>query len=236
MIDTPATTPLLQCTDLTAGYGPIAVVHDLELSVAPGEVVALVGPNGAGKTTTLLCLAGELTPMRGQVSFLGAPTSDPMHVRCRRGLGFVTEGRSAIMDLTTAENLKVAGVPVERAVDAFPELARLLRRRAGLLSGGEQQMLCLARALGRSPKVLLADELSLGLAPIIVDRLLATVRRAANEDRIGVLLVEQHVQKALAIADHVIVLQRGRVALSGTPDEVRARLSEVESAYLSDAS
>jgi branched-chain amino acid transport system ATP-binding protein len=226
---------VLACTQLIAGYGPIAVVHEIDLAVEAGEVVALLGPNGAGKTTTLLCLAGELTPMSGEVSFLGAPTKDPMFVRCQNGLSYVTEERSAIMNLTTAENLKVAGVSVETATATFPELAPLLRRRAGLLSGGEQQMLCLARALGRSPKVLLADELSLGLAPLVVDRLLAAVRRAAKDDGVGVLLVEQHVSKALAIADRVFVLQRGRIALSGTTDEVRTRLSEVESAYLSSS-
>jgi branched-chain amino acid transport system ATP-binding protein len=232
---TPTTPPrtVLACAQLTAGYGPIAVVHEIDLAVEAGEVVALLGPNGAGKTTTLLCLAGELTPMSGEVSFLGAPTKDAMFVRCQKGLSYVTEERSAIMNLTTAENLKVAGVSVDSATATFPELAPLLRRRAGLLSGGEQQMLCLARALGRSPKVLLADELSLGLAPLVVDRLLTAVRRAAKDDGVGVLLVEQHVSKALAIADRVFVLQRGRIALSGTTDDVRTRLSEVESAYLS---
>jgi branched-chain amino acid transport system ATP-binding protein len=230
----PSASTLLACANLTVGYGQIAVVHNLDLAVEPGEVVALLGANGAGKTTTLLCLAGELTPISGAVSFLGATTVEPMFMRCRNGLSYVTEERAAIVNLTTAENLKVAGVSVESALNIFPELEPLLRRRAGLLSGGEQQMLCLARALGRNPRILLADELSLGLAPMLVDRLLAAVRDSATNNGVGVLLVEQHVTKALAVADRVIVLQRGRVVLSGTAREVKGRLSDVESAYLSN--
>ena len=179
------------------------VVRELDLRVDAGEVVALLGPNGAGKTPTLLALAGELTPMTGEVSFLGARTTAPMHVRCRRGLGFLTEERSVIMGLTVEENLKLARVAPKVACDFFPGLERILDRRAGLCSGGEQQMLALARALGREPTVLLADELSLGLAPIIVETLLATVRNVASERGIGVLLVEQHVSQALRVADQI---------------------------------
>src|SRR5690606_12614167 len=118
----------------------------LDLHVAAGEVVALIGANGAGKTTTLLTLAGELTPLAGEVRFLGSPTRAPMHARCRQGLGFVTEERSVIMDMTVAENLKLADVPPEIACDYFPSLENILGRKAGLCSGGEQQMLSLARA------------------------------------------------------------------------------------------
>ena len=224
---------LIEARGLSAGYGKMAVVHDVDLRVDAGEVVALIGANGAGKTTTLLTLAGELAPMEGEVRFLGKPTRSPMHARCRNGLGYVTEERSVIMDMSVADNLKLAGVAPAVAFEYFPALERIMERRAGLCSGGEQQMLSLARALGRHPKVLLADELSLGLAPIIVANLLKAVRAAADERGIGVLLVEQHVRQALKIADRVYVMERGRIVLSGTSDEVVGQLDKIEAAYLS---
>jgi branched-chain amino acid transport system ATP-binding protein len=218
---------------LSSGYGQVTVLRDVDIQVNAGEVVALIGPNGAGKTTTLLTLAGEITPFSGEVHLLGKKVTSPMHVRCKQGLGFVTEERSVIMELTAGENLKLAGVDPARAVELFPVLERLMRRKAGLLSGGEQQMLTLARALGRDPRVLLADELSLGLAPIIVTRLLATLKEAAKQRGVGVLLVEQHVRQALGVADRVYVLQRGRVRLSGTAAEISGQLSEIEATYMS---
>jgi branched-chain amino acid transport system ATP-binding protein len=226
------TAALIEARNLSAGYGKMPVVRDLDISVGPGEVVALLGANGAGKTTTLLTLAGELSPLAGEVWFLGEPTTAPMHQRCRNGLGYVTEERSVIMDMSVGNNLKLAGVSPKVAFDYFPALEAILDRRAGLCSGGEQQMLSLARALGREPKVLLADELSLGLAPIIVTNLLAAVRAAATERGIGVLLVEQHVGQALKIADRVYVLERGHVVLSGTAAEVASQTDRIEAAYL----
>jgi branched-chain amino acid transport system ATP-binding protein len=223
---------LIEAVGLSAGYGKLAVVHDVDLHVGAGEVVALLGANGAGKTTTLLTLAGELTPMEGEVRFLGEATRAPMHVRCRNGLGYVTEERSVIMDMSVADNLKLAGVDRTDAFVHFPALEAILGRRAGLCSGGEQQMLSLARALGRSPKVLLADELSLGLAPIIVTNLLQAVRDAADEKGVGVLLVEQHVRRALAVADRAYVMERGRIVLSGSAAEVAGQLDKIEAAYL----
>jgi branched-chain amino acid transport system ATP-binding protein len=210
----------------------MAVVHDVDLAVGPGEVVALIGPNGAGKTTTLLTLAGELPAISGEVMFRGLSTKAPLFRRARRGLGFVTEERSVFMQLSTAENLRLARVSRADAVELFPELDALMHRRAGLLSGGEQQMLTLARALARKPDVLLADELSLGLAPMVVKRLLDAVRRVAQERSMGVLLVEQHVRQALEVADRVCVMQRGRIAISGAVDDVRGRLDEIEATYL----
>ncbi len=223
---------LIEARGVSAGYGKMAVVRQVDISVGPGEVVALIGANGAGKTTTLLTLAGELTPMEGEVRFLGAPTKAPMHSRCRDGLGYVTEGRSVIMDMSVADNLKLAAVAPSVAFGYFPALEAIMNRRAGLCSGGEQQMLSLARALGREPKVLLADELSLGLAPIIVANLLMAVRAAADERGVGVLLVEQHVRQALKIADRVHVMERGHIVLSGTASEVVGQLDKIEAAYL----
>ncbi len=226
---------LIECRGLSAGYGSMAVVRDLDLHVDAGEVVALLGANGAGKSTTLLTLAGELPPLAGEVRLHGRPTTAPMHVRCRNGLSFLTEERSVIMGLTARENLRLADVDPAVAVDLFPALAPVMGRTAGLLSGGEQQMLSLARALGRDPQVLLADELSLGLAPLVVQRLLTSVRRAADERGIGVLLVEQHVRQALTYADRVYVMERGRVSLAGPVAEVRAQVEQIEAAYLSAA-
>jgi len=223
---------LVEARGLSAGYGKMAIVREIDLRVGAGEVVALIGANGAGKTTTLLTLAGELSPLGGEVHFLGRATTAPMHVRCRRGLGYVTEGRSVIMGMSVADNLRLADVEPAVACELFPALEPILQRGAGVCSGGEQQMLSLARALGRFPKVLLADELSLGLAPMIVANLLETVRRAADERGIGVLLVEQHVAKALEIADRVYVMVRGRIQMSGSADEVRRDLRKVEAAYL----
>ena len=226
------TNTLIEARGVSAGYGKMAVVRELDLRVDAGEVVALIDANGAGKTTTLLTLAGEIVPMKGEVHFLGKPTRAPMHARCRSGLGYVTEERSVIMDMSIADNLKLAAVPPAVAFDFFPTLEKIMDRRAGLCSGGEQQILSLARALGRHPQLLLADELSLGLAPIIVSNLLTAVRAAADERGIGVLLVEQHVRQALKIADRVYVMERGHIVLSGTAHEVVGQLDKIEAAYL----
>ncbi|MBW8800291.1 MAG: ABC transporter ATP-binding protein [Streptomyces sp.] len=224
------TEPLAEARALTAGYGSRPVVRDLDLEVRPGEVVALLGANGAGKTTTLRALSGDLAPMGGEVRWLGEPGRAPLHRRAREGLAFVGE-RAVFTRLDTAENLRVGRVTTEQALALFPELGKRLKTGAGMLSGGEQQMLSLARALGRAPRLLLADELSLGLAPLVVDRLLRAVREAADRG-LGALLVEQHVHKVLGIADRVYVLHRGRVTLTGTPKDLRADLDAIESSYL----
>jgi len=228
---TAAAAPLVEARSLSAGHGAMAVVHDLDLSVRAGEVAVLVGPNGAGKSTTLMTLVGALKPLGGEVRVDGVRTTDPLHRRARAGLAFVPEQRSVVMELTTADNLRLARVESAAAVELFPELARLMGRKAGLLSGGEQQMLILARALARNPKVLIADELSLGLAPLVVQRLLDAVRRAAAERGVGVLLVEQHVHLALRIADRVHVMRRGRLTFTGTPADLQAHPTALDDAY-----
>ena len=224
---------LLVARNVSAGYHGHPIVHDLDLAVKEGKVTVLLGPNGAGKTTTLLTLSGDLPQLGGEVLIDGKVTTAPLHRRANQGLSFVTEERSVFMRLSVAENLRVGRTDVGRALDLFPELVPLMRRRAGLLSGGEQQMLSLARALARGPRILLIDELSLGLAPLVVIRLLDAVRKAAYEDGVGVLLVEQHVKQALRVADEVLVMQRGEIVLRGKTADVSSRLAELEAAYLS---
>jgi branched-chain amino acid transport system ATP-binding protein len=224
--------PILRTRRLSAGYDSVPVLHDVNLEVRSGEVVALLGPNGAGKSTALLAVCGDLPPLGGVVEFEGVAVTSPLHKRCRLGVAFVTEDRCIFPSLTTSENLRLGRGGVAGGIAAIPELEPLLRRRAGLLSGGEQQMLAVARALAAKPKLLVIDELSLGLAPMIVERMLQTLRAAAD-DGVAVLLVEQYARRALRIADRAYVLIRGQVALSGSGAEMRARIAEIETSYLS---
>lgn len=229
---TSADLPLIEARELTAGYGELAAVRGIDLVVRRGEVIALFGPNGAGKTTTLLTLAGELPPISGEVRWLGSPTRAPLYRRVREGMAFVPEERSVVPGMSTRDNLLLGRGGVEGALAVFPELEGLLDRPAGLLSGGEQQMLTLARSLALQPKLLLVDELSLGLAPIIVSRLMATIRRSADEHGIAVLLVEQQARRALTIADRWYLLRRGEIVATG---DRTSDVSEIETGYLSDA-
>jgi branched-chain amino acid transport system ATP-binding protein len=228
-------TALIAARNVTTGYAGQAVVHDLSFEINPGEVVCLLGPNGAGKTTTMLAMSGELPLLGGEVEFGGKVTTAPLHRRARAGMAYVTEERSVFKSLSTRDNLRVGGVDVGDAVALFPELRDRMTVRGGLLSGGEQQMLTLARALARKPRLLLADELSLGLAPLVVARLLRAVRRAADEQGTGVLMVEQHAHEALKHADRAIVMQRGRVALDVSGEEARKRIGDVTRVYLTSA-
>jgi branched-chain amino acid transport system ATP-binding protein len=228
-------TAVLATRGLSAGYAGQPVVHDVEIEVSPGEVVCLLGPNGAGKTTTLLTLSGELPAIKGEVLLDGEPTKAPLHRRARQGLGYVTEERSVFKGMSARDNLRCGGVAPAEAIELFPELEKTMDTRGGLLSGGEQQMLTLARALLRKPRLLLADELSLGLAPLVVDRLLKSVRQAASERGTGVLIVEQHARKALRYADRVYVMSRGRLAMALSAHEAQERLNEIEATYLTGA-
>jgi sulfate-transporting ATPase len=224
-------TAVLEAEGLRAGYGNVEIVRDIALRVDQGEVVALLGPNGAGKTTTISTLSGELRALGGEVRFLGARTIAPLHVRARKGLGVVSQERAVLMDLTVRENLRVSRCEIDRALELFPELESHVERRVGLLSGGQQQMLALARCLARQCRLLLVDELSLGLAPLVVDRLLRSVRAAADQGT-AVLLVEQHIHKALSVADRVLVMARGTIALEGKASDLRSRLDDIQDAYL----
>ena len=229
--------PLLETRNLKAGYLGREVVNSIDIHVNAGEVVCLLGPNGAGKTTTLLTIAGELTPVDGLVMFSHVPTWTPMHSRVRAGgIGLVTEERLVFTKMSARDNLRVGGGSVERALTLFPELEPRMTVRGGMLSGGEQQMLALARALSRDPSLLLADELSLGLAPKIVDRLLGAVRTAADEHGTGALIVEQHARKALTYADRMYLMARGQIRLELPATEALGRLDEIEEAYLSGTS
>jgi len=223
---------LLRTESLAAGYNGVAIVKDLDIEVREGEVVLLLGANGAGKSTTLHTLAGGLPAISGRLLISGTPMTSPAHKRCSGLLSFVTEERSVFRSMSVEDNLRLGRGGVDAAVDLMPELRPLLKRKAGLLSGGEQQMLTLGRAIASKPLVLLADELSLGLAPLIVNRLLDVVRGAAD-DGLGVLLVEQHVRQAMRIADRIYVLRRGQVVLQGSAAEMRGRLAEIEDSYLS---
>jgi branched-chain amino acid transport system ATP-binding protein len=221
---------LLQACGLYAAYGDTTVLEGVDLEVRRGEIVALLGPNGGWKTTTLMTLAGELACRAGEVRWHGVPTTEPLYKRVRAGLGLVAENRTVLMNLTVEENLRVGRGDRALALGLFPELEEHLRRRVGLLSGGQQQMLSLARALSRRPDVLLADELSLGLAPLVVNRLLAAIHAAADEGT-AVLLAEKHIHKALETADRVVVLQQGRIALTEEASALRGRVARIEQLY-----
>jgi len=233
------TSPALELDGLSAGYERAAVLRDLSLVVNPGEVVALIGANGAGKTTTLRTISGLVKPMGGAVRMDGADLAGVSPTaRVRRGIVHVPQGRGIFFGLTVAEHLRLDGMgdraAQERAFKHFPALRELTGRRAGLLSGGEQQMLAIARALCRSPRVLLLDELSLGLAPVIVERLLPVVREFASTQGTAVLLVEQHVHLALEIADRGYVLSHGELVASDSAERLRADSALLTASYLGE--
>ena len=228
---------LLEIDDMSTGYNGVPVVRNLNLHVNEGEVVALLGPNGAGKTTTLLTTSALNPVLGGDIRVMGRSVKGRRpHLIAREGLAHVPEDRSLFFQLTVRENLKLGAAKgsadLNQALGYFPALEKLMDRKAGLLSGGEQQMLAMARALTVKPKMLMVDEMSLGLAPIIVERLLPVLRRIADETGAGVLLVEQHVHLALEVADRAYVMNHGSMVLEGDAKHLAANRHLLESSYL----
>jgi branched-chain amino acid transport system ATP-binding protein len=230
-------TSRLTCRGLTAGYGDLAVARDIELDLDAGRVLAILGPNGAGKTTLLATIAGLLPRLTGDVLVDGVALRNGRAAAANRaGVVLVPDDRALFTRLTVAENLRAAmsgrSDRADDVVDLFPALRLRWKLAAGALSGGEQQMLAMARALVQRPRVLLVDEMSMGLAPIVVEDLLPVVRAVADDTGAVVVLVEQHVQLALEIADEAMVLVHGDVGLHGDAHAIAGDPAQLESVYL----
>lgn len=217
---------------MMVGHGHISVLEDLAISVRAGEVVAILGRNGVGKTTLLHTIVGLLPAIGGSLTVLGRQNQRPLFRLAREGVGFIPETRCVVNRLTVAENLKLGGGDSNIALELFPELRALMKRRAGLLSGGEQQMLAIGRTLSTLPRLLVIDELSLGLAPVAVRRLLEALKTFVQHQRAGILIVEQHLEAALNFADRGYVLAGGEIGMSGDTAWLRSKTTEIESLYL----
>jgi branched-chain amino acid transport system ATP-binding protein len=226
---------------LSVARGVKPVLHGVDLEIAPGKITALLGANGAGKSSLVLAIAGALSPTSGAIKVDGQPIQGlrPESVRAK-GVAAVPEGHQVLSELTVEDNLKVAGshlpraelgAAVAHAIDTFPELKERFQIRAGFLSGGQQQMVALGQAIVARPKYLLADELSFGLAPVIVARLVPVLQKLASQG-VGVLLIEQFTHIALKISDHAYVMERGRICFSGAAQELVDKPEILHSAYL----
>ncbi len=231
----------LEIRGLEAGYGEVQVLWGVDLSVAEGRMTTLVGANGAGKTTTLRAVMGTVRPWKGSVRFYGEDVTHlSSHAKAQMGLVLVPEGRQLFADMTVEENLEMGAYSprarknlaanLKRVYQLFPRLEERRAQRAGTLSGGEQQMLAVGRGLMADPRVLMIDELSLGLAPVLAQSLFGTLKQL-KEQGLTILLVEQNVHLALALSDYAYVLAEGRVQIEGPSREV-ARNEEVRRAYL----
>ncbi len=231
--------PALSVSDVRAGYGRIEVLHGVSLDVRTGSALALLGPNGAGKSTLLKVIAGQLAPTAGTVAFSGRTMGrNASEHLARTGVCMIPEGRSVFPNLTVRENLLMytyrrpglkASTIEEKAFARFPVLGMRHKQLAGTLSGGEQRMLAMARALTTDPEILFLDELSMGLAPLIVEELYGVVDQLVKSEHLTIVMVEQFVQTALSIADHAVIMVNGRLVRSGSPEAIRA---EVVGAYL----
>ncbi|HSI97485.1 MAG TPA: ABC transporter ATP-binding protein [Gaiellaceae bacterium] len=230
---------LLELDQVEARYGPVQALHDVSLTVGEGEVVAVLGANGAGKTTTLRAISGTVS-RSGTIELDGRPLRGGPEVAARAGIAHVPEGRGTFVDLTVNENLRLGAYTrrdrevrsdIKRMAEYFPWIGERGGQRAGTLSGGEQQMLALGRALMGRPRLLLLDEPSLGLAPMVVREFFRTVRELNEKEGVTVLLVEQDARIALSISSRAYVLEVGRVALTGTGEQLRADES-VRRSYL----
>jgi branched-chain amino acid transport system ATP-binding protein len=238
------TEPLLVVEGLCSGYGALQVLFEVSFDVRAGEVVALMGSNGAGKTTTLRTITGQLRVLRGQVSLAGEDvTGTPAEVLVRRGLVLVPEGRGMLRDLTVEQNLELGAYVIsdrarvtaafDQAYQTFPILAERRQQKAGTLSGGQQQMLAIARALMSTPRILLVDEASLGLSPVMTETTFDLLARANQTAGVSVLLVEQNVL-ALDLADRAFVLEKGQVVDQAEGSAVRSMQNRLRRAYLGD--
>lgn len=234
--------PLLEVSGLCSGYGPLQVLFDVSFRVDAGEVVALMGSNGAGKTTTLRAITGQLKVLAGRVVMDGTDiTGRPPEELVARGLALVPEGRGMLRELTVAQNLELGAYRVrdaeavarafDRAYATFPILAERRQQRAGTLSGGQQQMLAVARALMSDPRLLLVDEASLGLSPVMTETVFDLIAAANRTARVSVLLVEQNVL-ALDLASRAYVLEKGQVVDVAEGDSVRTMQGRLRQAYL----
>ncbi len=232
---------LLEIDNLEAGYGEVQVLWGLSLKVRRGELTAIVGANGAGKTTTLRAVAGTIAPWRGRVMFENEDVTQlPTHEKAERGFALVPEGRQLFSSMSVAENLELGAFSkraarsyatrLDQVFRLFPRLQERQRQQAGTLSGGEQQMVAIARGLMSDPDILIIDELSLGLAPVVVYQLLATLKKL-KEAGLTILLVEQNVHLALALSDYAYVVAEGRIFTEGVPKDLAAK-PEIRRAYL----
>uniref|UniRef100_UPI0011A54530 ATP-binding cassette domain-containing protein n=1 Tax=Halobellus captivus TaxID=2592614 RepID=UPI0011A54530 len=230
---------MLEVDSIDVAYGNVQVLWDVSLEVEKGETVALLGANGAGKTTTLKTICGDLTPMDGEVRYKGESIGDLPHEEVvAKGVAHVPEGREVFTESTVKENLELGAYldrsgmseRLERVYDIFPRLEERAKQQAGTLSGGEQQMLAIGRGLMSEPDLLLLDEASLGLAPVLVDDVFEAIQRI-NDEGTTVLLVEQDIYNALRVADRGYVIKTGEISLSGTAEEL-AQDKRVEESYL----